>query len=100
MNYDVRVWLFVVAFAGAVLFAFASVRGHRITLLGALAGLWLLDVALISQGWRDVDGWLDCHDACSSGQIAAGVIAVWAPILFVVLFVALLVLTLRRRMGA
>jgi hypothetical protein len=98
VNYDVRVWLFVVAFGGAVLFAFASARGHRITLLGALAALWLLDVAAISQGWRDIDGWVDCHDSCSSLQIAGGVVAIWAPILFVVLLVALLVLTLRRRM--
>jgi hypothetical protein len=99
VSYDVRVLLFIVAFAGAVLFAFASARGHRLTLLGALAGLWLLDVAAFLQGWRDIDGWIDCNDSCSSLQIAGGVIAIWAPILFVVLLLALLVLTLRRRMG-
>jgi hypothetical protein len=100
VDYDPRVWLFLLGFAGAIVFAFVSARGHRATLLGALAGLWLLDIALISQEWRDIDGWVDCHDSCSSVQVAGGVIAIWAPILFVTLLIALLILIVRRRMSA
>jgi hypothetical protein len=100
VGYELGTLLFLVAFVAAVVWIFVVARGHRVTVLGALAALWLLDVAAISQGWRDLDGFIDCNDACSPGQTAAGVVALWVPVLFVVLVVALLVLAVRRRMRA
>jgi hypothetical protein len=98
--YDLAVLLFVAAFVAAVVWIFVVARGHRVTVLGALAAVWLLDVAAISQGWHDLDGFIDCNDSCSPGQTAAGVVVLWVPVLFVVLLIALLVLAVRRRMRA
>jgi hypothetical protein len=60
------------------------VRGATLAMAG-LAAAWLAVVLAVSQGWRDVDGAIDCNDSCSRIQGAAGVVLFWAPMLFLLL---------------
>ena len=89
--------LFVlVVLGGAVVAVLAFSQRRRRLVAGAtwtiaaLAVLWLADLAAVSQGWRDLDGFVDCNDSCSAGQTAAGVVLIWVPIL-VFLLVGILV---------
>lgn len=60
------------------------VRGALLT-MAALAVLWLAGLLVISQGWRDLDGFIDCNESCSTGQEATGVVIFWAPMLVLLL---------------
>ena len=60
------------------------VRGALLAMAG-LAIAWLAVLLAVSQGWRDVDGAIDCNESCSGLQSGAGVILFWAPMLFLLL---------------
>jgi hypothetical protein len=44
----------------------------------AVAVTWGLALALMSTGWKDVDGWIDCNDACH-GWHYMGAFLFWTP---------------------
>jgi hypothetical protein len=71
--------------------------------LGVTAGVWGAGIALMSTGWKDIDGWIDCHDHCHAWH-RTGAFLVWTPLLvgvmLVVVLAAVAVLASRSRAGA
>lgn len=70
-------------------------RAASIVLGVVIGALWAVDLAAISQGYRDWDGFVDCGDACDVEQVAAGAILVWAPLAVVALTVVVAVASRR-----
>jgi hypothetical protein len=87
--------LFVLGAAGAVVYGAlrGAVARAALASLAVVAVVWLLAFAATATGWRDADGWIDCHDHCDALQhatgstLAAGVLL--GPVLLVIAIVAL-----------
>ena len=81
----------VVALAIAAVFVAAVVwlgrrRGTlgRVTLaaLAIVGVVWGLGIALMFTGWKDIDGWIDCHPHCHGWHRLGGSLF-WFPPAFV-----------------
>ena len=101
MEASLAILLVIVAATAAAVVAIGR-RRRRLgrTALGALAGtvaVWLTGIALMLTGWKDVDGWIDCNQACH-GWHEFGAILFWGPpLLAVVLVVVAIAAALARR---
>ena len=60
--------------------------------------IWLVGLALMLQGWQDIDGWIDCHDSCH-GWHRLGAVLFWGPPLLALVLVAIAIVAAvaRRR---
>ncbi len=73
--------LLSVALAGAILFVCVRLGAPgRVALVGLaiLAASWAGAIWLESTGWKDTDGWVDCHDYCH-GWHHVGALIFWTP---------------------
>ena len=60
----------------------------RLTAASVVLLVWLAGIGLIARGWREVDGFVDCHDACD-GWHRLGAALFWGrPALLLVIVVA------------
>jgi hypothetical protein len=64
---------------------------RRTALVGFLvaAAVWGLGIGLMSTGWKDVDGWIDCHDYCHGWHRLGGFLF-WTPLFAGVMLLLLL----------
>jgi hypothetical protein len=65
--------------------------------LALLAGIWAGGFALMSRGWKDTDGWIDCNTYCHGWHYAGASLFWIPPITAVILLVALAATTARAR---
>ena len=63
------------------------------------AAIWAAGVALMLTGWKDIDGWIDCHPHCHGWHRLGGAIFWFPPALVAALLLVTLaaVATARRR---
>jgi hypothetical protein len=62
----------------------------RLVSIGVLAAIWVGALVLQQSGWRDTDGWIDCHGYCN-GWHRLGAVLFISPLLAGVLLALLLV---------
>jgi uncharacterized membrane protein len=69
--------------------------------LALLAAIWLGAITLMSRGWKDIDGWIDCNDYCH-GWHYFGAFLFWTPLvagtLLLLVFVPTAVMTAFSRL--
>ena len=94
--------LAVVAAAAAAVVAVGRRRGSSapaaVVALVPVGVIWVLGLALTFQGWKDIDGWVDCGDHCH-GWHRLGAILFWGPPLLALVLVAIAIVAAvgRRR---
>ncbi len=79
-------FLLVAALVAAVVVALVVRTGRRrgtllrsaVAAVVAVAVTWGLAIALMSTGWNDVDGWVDCGEHCH-GWHYVGAFLFWTP---------------------
>jgi hypothetical protein len=94
-------WLPSVALAigVAVVVAAVGVRAAVVTALATLV-VWVAGLTLIVNGWRDIDGFVDCNRHCDSWHWLGAMWFLTPPLVFLALVVVAAILTLRRRLAA
>jgi hypothetical protein len=95
----VAVGALVVLVCGLLAGALARGRlGAAAAVLGALAvALWALDLAAISSGYRDADGFVDCAEECTAVHFTTAIGFLGAPLLVSVSALAAVVALVRHR---
>lgn len=69
-----------------------------VTSLAALGAIWIVGFSLITAGWNDVDGFVDCYGYCNAWHVVGALLFGGPPLVAVVLtLAAVLGLVIRAR---
>ena len=84
--------LAVVAAAAGTVIIVGRKRGSTapvaVVALVPVGVIWIVGLALTLQGWKDIDGWVDCHDHCH-GWHRLGAVLFWGPPLLALVLVGI-----------
>jgi hypothetical protein len=93
----------IALFVVAVVVVLGRLSGARnkiaLATIVILGGVWAAALAIENSGWRDTDGWIDCHDYCN-GWHRLGAVLFLSPLLAAVLLALLLVGGLVARLAS
>ncbi len=71
-----------------------------LTSLAALGAIWIVGFTLVTAGWNDVDGFVDCYGYCNAWHLVGALLFGGPPLVAVVLTLTVVVDRVIRARGS